>query len=79
MLAFALASCATTGNISTKYNVSEPKNSGLVLFSVTHDKDAEFLFRRGTDIRFNVYFRNTDNNIEIPAAFSNDTLDPMNW
>ena len=74
LLALTLASCVTTGNISTKYDVSALKNSGLVLFSVTHDKNTEYFFRRGTDIRFNVYFRNTDNNIEIPAAFSNDTL-----
>ena len=73
MLTLALAGCATTGNIPTNYDVSASKNSGLVLFSVTHDKDTEYLFRRGTEIRFNVYFRNADNNIEIPSAFSNDT------
>ena len=74
MLTLSLASCATTGNIPPNYDVLALKNSGLVLFSVTHDKDTEYLFRRGTDMRFNVYFRNANNNIEIPAAFSNDTL-----
>ena len=44
LLALTLASCVTTGNISTKYDVSALKNSGLVLFSVTHDKNTEYFY-----------------------------------
>ena len=49
MLTLSLASCATTGNIPPNYDVLAPKNSGLVLFSVTHDKDTivKLLLDRG--------------------------------
>lgn len=70
----ALAACQTTGNVSPKYDETASRNSGLVLFSVSHDKNKELFLSRGADLQFSVDFRSLDNTIEIPAALSNDTL-----
>ncbi|MCB1942279.1 MAG: hypothetical protein H6942_15325 [Candidatus Accumulibacter sp.] len=53
------------------------KNIGLVLFSVSHDKNKGFFLSRGANLQFSVDFRSVDSNIEIPAAFSNDPLVPV--
>ena len=75
MLTLALAGCQMTGNVSPKYDVTVSKNSGLVLFSVSHEKkkDKSFFRDHAADMKFSVDFRSVDNNMDIPAAFSNDT------
>jgi len=77
MLMLALVGCQTTGNVSTQYDVSAGRNAGLVLFSVSHDKNKDHFLPRGADLKFSVDFRGVDNNTEIPAAFSHDTLAPL--
>tara|TARA_R110001592_G_scaffold363395_1_gene687491 strand:+ start:4961 stop:6346 length:1386 start_codon:yes stop_codon:yes gene_type:complete len=77
MLTLALAGCQMTGNVSPKYDVAVSKNSGLVLFSVSHEKkkkDKSFFMDDAANMKFSVDFRSVDNNMDIPAAFSNDTL-----
>ncbi len=76
ILTLPLAGCQMTGNVSPKYDVTIIKNSGHVLFSVSHEKnkDKGFFMDDAADMKFLVDIRSVDNNIDIPAAFSNDTL-----
>lgn len=74
MLALVLTGCETTGNVPPGHDISAHRNSGLVLFSVTHDKDYKHLARRGANIRFSVTFRNVDKNIDTQPAFSNEMM-----
>jgi|APEBP8051072266_1049373.scaffolds.fasta_scaffold04505_3 hypothetical protein len=74
LLALALTACQTSGNVSPTYDITASKSSGLVLFSVSHDKNKGFSLSRGANLQFSVDFRSMDGNIEIPAAFSNDPL-----
>jgi hypothetical protein len=74
MWALALTACQTSGNVSPTYDITASKNSGLVLFSVSHDKNKGLFLSRGANLQFSVDFRSVDSNIKIPVAFSNDPL-----
>ncbi|PKO81135.1 MAG: hypothetical protein CVU19_08555 [Betaproteobacteria bacterium HGW-Betaproteobacteria-13] len=74
LLMLALGGCQTTGNVSTGYDPGASKNSGLVLFSVSHDKNTEHFLPRGADLQFSVTFTSVDGTVKIPPALSNDTL-----
>ena len=70
-LVIVMAGCETTGNIEPKFDMASLKQGGLVLFSVTHDKDAEHAFRQGANVKLFIEFRDVANGTEIPRAFSN--------
>jgi hypothetical protein len=72
VLVFVLSGCASTGNVDRKYNVSAHNNTGLLLFSVSHDKDERTLGRGGANIYFSVTFHSDDTTDTIPRAVSND-------
>lgn len=71
ILVIALVGCETTGNIEQKFDMASLKAGGLVLFSVTHDKDDEHAFRRGTNVKLFIKFSDLANGAELPRAFSN--------
>lgn len=72
LLTLALTGCATTGNVDPKYDPSAHTKTGLLIFSVTHDKDNNTLGRGGANVYLNIHFRNIDTGDTIPRAVSND-------
>jgi len=64
--------CQSTGNIDPKYELSAHQNTGLVLFSVSHDQDSSSLFRSGANIYLAIHFRNVITGERPPRAESND-------
>lgn len=72
ILVFVLSGCASTGNVDQKYDLSSHKNAGLLLFSVSHDKDGSTLGRGGANIYFSVIFQSNDTTDTILRAVSND-------
>lgn len=67
-----LTGCATRGNIDRGYNLSSMKDKGLVLFTVTHDKEEGSAFRNGGNIYSAVTFVNKTTSKETQRAMSND-------
>lgn len=72
LLIFALMGCTTTGNVDPKYDLSAHTNTGLLIFSVTHDADYNIFGRRGHNIYLAIYFRNIETGDTILRADSND-------
>lgn len=72
LLGLFIAGCATTGNIDPKYDVSVKRETGLVLFSVTHDDFRGPFGSLAGDLEFRVSIWNGDSNTELPHAYSND-------
>ena len=66
-----LGGCATSGNIDRGYNLSSLNDKGLVLFTVTHDKE-EGWFRNGSNIYSAVTFVNKTTSKKSQRAQSND-------
>lgn len=70
--ALTLTGCASFGNVDSKYDPSAHPNTGLILFSVTHDKDNNSLFRKAGNIYLEIFFRNIDTGENTLRAVSND-------
>lgn len=71
-----LAGCETTGNVATDYDFSKPRDTGLALFSVTHDRDDSGFSRNGNNVAFFVSIRDAVTGAELPRAFSQVFTDP---
>lgn len=73
-----LSGCETTGSVSKSTDPAALHSSGLVLFTVTHDKDNEHLLRRGSDVKVFVELHDLDRGMALPRAFSNmETPSPV--
>ena len=70
-----LAGCATSGNIDREYNLSSVNDKGLVLFTVTHDKEEGWTPRKGSNIYSYVTFVNKTTNKKTQYAHSNAIVD----
>lgn len=66
-----LSGCETTGSVSKNTDPAALGSTGLVLFTVTHDKDNEHLLRRAADVKVFVELHDLDRGTALPRAFSN--------
>lgn len=73
ILGLFMTGCATTGNIDPKYDVSVKRETGLVLFSVTHDDYRGPFGSLARDLSFRIKMLDRNSNTELPFAFSNDS------
>jgi len=67
-----LGGCGTSGNIDREYNLSLLNDKGLVLFTVTHDKEEGWTPRKGGNIYSAVTFVNKTTGKKTQRAQSND-------
>lgn len=74
-----LAGCETTGSVDRAVRPETLRQSGLVLFSVTHTLEKDSLVRRGGNVTFYVELRDLDSPRNLPSAFSTNlaTLEPV--
>jgi len=73
-----LAACESTANIDKGLDASTQLDGGLVIFTVTHDKDTEHFGRSGGNVKLFVTLRDTVKGAELPRVFSNmETLSPV--
>jgi hypothetical protein len=73
-----LGGCESTASLDPKQAERRSADRAVITFTVSHDKDMENLFRRGTNVKFFVYLRDAATGKDLPRAFSNmETLAPL--
>lgn len=78
ILSMLLAGCESTGNVVANYAPSANKNTGLVLFSVTHDKGQALRTAHNTKLFIRFKGVGKEAATDIPRAFSNmETMSPL--